>query len=163
MCARTHKDFFASDLISDIFSRGHSSRLHTTLVKEQRLFTNIDAFVGGSMDRGLFYFAGKLAPNITMQEAENGINAEIDRLKANMVSDDELRKVKNKVISAHMFSELNVLNKAMNLATSELMGDANLVNRQIEFYEAVTKDNIQNIAQGIFRTENSSTLYYHTK
>ena len=98
-----------------------------------------------------------------MQEAENGINAEIDRLKANMVSDDELRKVKNKVISAHMFSELNVLNKAMNLATSELMGDANLVNRQIEFYEAVTKDTIQNIAQDIFRTENSSTLYYHTK
>ena len=163
MCARTHKDFFASDLISDILSRGHSSRLHNTLVKEQRLFTNIDAFVGGSMDSGLFYIAGKLAPNITMQEAENGINAEIDRLKANMVSDDELRKVKNKVISAHMFSELNVLNKAMNLATSELMGDANFVNKQIEFYEAVTKDNIQNIAQGIFRTENSSTLYYHSK
>ena len=163
MCARTHKDFFATDLISDILSRGHSSRLHNTLVKEQRLFTNIDAFVGGSMDSGLFYIAGKLAPNITMQEAERGINAEIDRLKANMVSDDELRKVKNKVISAHMFSELNVLNKAMNLATSELMGDANLVNKQIEFYEAVTKDNIQNIAQGIFRTENSSTLYYHTK
>lgn len=163
MCARTHKDFFASDLISDILSRGHSSRLHNTLVKEQRLFTNIDAFVGGSMDSGLFYIAGKLAPNITMQEAENGINAEIDRLKANMVSDDELRKVKNKVISAHMFSELNVLNKAMNLATSELMGDANLVNRQIEFYEAVTKDTIQNIAQDIFRTENSSTLYYHSK
>jgi len=51
----------------------------------------------------------------------------------------------------------------MNLATSELMGDANLVNRQIEFYEAVTKDTIQNIAQDIFRTENSSTLYYHSK
>ena len=163
MCARTHEDFFATDLISDILSRGHSSRLNNTLVKEQRLFTNIDAFVGGSIDNGLFYFAGKLAPNITMQQAEKGIDTEIEKLKTNMVSDSELRKVKNKVISAHMFSELNVLNKAMNLATSELIGDANLVNKQIALYEAVTKDEIQTIAQGVFRKENSNTIYYHAK
>tara|TARA_B000000475_G_C16000537_1_gene448765 strand:+ start:602 stop:1837 length:1236 start_codon:yes stop_codon:yes gene_type:complete len=163
MCSRTHTDFFATDLISDILSRGHSSRLNNALVKEQRLFTNIDAFVGGSIDNGLFYFAGKLAQNITMQQAEKGIDAEIEKLKTNMVSDSELRKVKNKVISAHMFSELNVLNKAMNLATSELIGDANLVNKQIDFYEAVTKDEIQTIAQGVFRKENSNTIYYHAK
>ena len=163
MCARTHEDFFATDLISDILSRGHSSRLNHSLVKEQKLFTNIDAFVGGSIDNGLFYFAGKLAPNITMQEAEKGIDAEIEKLKANLVSDNELRKVKNKVISAHMFSELNVLNKAMNLATSELIGDANLVNKQIDLYEAVTSDKIMTIAQDIFRKENSNTLYYHAK
>lgn len=163
MCARTHEDFFATDLISDILSRGHSSRLNNTLVKEQRLFTNIDAFVGGSIDNGLFYFAGKLAPNITMQQADKGIDTEIEKLKINMVSDSELRKVKNKVISAHMFSELNVLNKAMNLATSELMGDANLVNKQIALYEAVTKDEIQTISQGVFRKENSNTLYYYAK
>ncbi|MDG2164838.1 MAG: insulinase family protein [Flavobacteriales bacterium] len=163
MCSRTHTDFFATDLISDILSRGHSSRLNNALVKEQRLFTNIDAFVGGSIDNGLFYFAGKLAPNITMQQAEKAIDTEIEKLKTNMVSDSELRKVKNKVISAHMFSELNVLNKAMNLATSELIGDANLVNKQIDFYEAVTKNEIQTIAQGVFRKENSNTIYYHAK
>ena len=163
MCARTHNDFFATDLISDILSRGHSSRLNNALVKEQRLFTNIEAFVGGSMDRGLFYFAGKLAPNVTMQKAESGIDAEIEKLKMNKISDTELRKVKNKVISVHMFSELNVLNKAMNLATSELMGDANLVNKQIDLYEAVTSDKILTIAQDIFRKENSNTLYYHAK
>ena len=163
MCARTHNDFFATDLISDILSRGHSSRLNNALVKEQRLFTNIEAFVGGSMDRGLFYFAGKLAPNVTMQMAESGIDTEIEKLKMNKISDTELRKVKNKVISVHMFSELNVLNKAMNLATSELMGDANLVNKQINLYDAVTSDKILTIAQDIFRKENSNTLYYHAK
>ena len=62
-----------------------------------------------------------------------------------------------------MFSELNVLNKAMNLATSELIGDANLVNKQITLYETVTKDEIQTIAQAVFRNENSNTLYYHAK
>ena len=98
-----------------------------------------------------------------MEQAEVGIVNELDKLGSELVGDNELRKVKNKVISAHMFSELNVLNKAINLAISEHRGDANSINKQIEFYEEVTAKNIQTIAQDIFRKENSNTLYYHTK
>ena len=163
MCARTHQNFFATDLISDILSRGNSSRLYNSLVKDQKLFSDIDAFIGGELDEGLFYFAGKLIPGISMEQAEAGIDAEIEKLRTELVADNELRKVKNKVKSAHMFSEINVLNKAMNIATSELMGDANLVNRQIDLYEAVTAKKIQTIAQDIFRNANSNTLYYHAK
>lgn len=163
MCARRDDDFFATDLISDILSRGNSSRLYNSLVKEQKLFSDIDAFIGGELDEGLFYFAGKLTSGVSMEQAEAGIDSEIEKLKTQLVVDNELRKVKNKVESAHMFSELNVLNKAMNLATSELMGDANLANKQIEFYEAVTAEKIQTIAKDIFRKENSNTLYYHAK
>ena len=126
MCARTHKDFFASDLLSDILSRGNSSRLYNQLVKDQKLFSDIDAFCGGDSDPGLFYFAGKVAPNISIEEADKGIQNQIDALKNELVSDRELRKVKNKVISSHLFSQVNILNKAMNLATSELLGNANL-------------------------------------
>jgi len=163
MCARTDNDFYSTDLISDILSRGNSSRLYNSLVKEQKLFSDIDAFIGGELDEGLFYFAGKLAPGVSMEQAEAGIDAEIEKLRTELVGDNELRKVKNKVESAHMFSELNVLNKAMNLATSELMGDVNLANMQIEFYEAVTAEKIRAIAKDIFRKENSNTLYYHAK
>jgi len=163
MCARTDKDFYATDLISDILSRGNSSRLYNSLVKEQKLFSDIDAFIGGELDEGLFYFAGKLAPGVSMKQAEASIDAEIEKLRTELVGSQELRKVKNKVESAHMFSELNILNKAMNLATSELMGDVNLANKQIELYEGVTAEKIRAIAQDIFRKENSNTLYYHAK
>jgi predicted Zn-dependent peptidase len=163
MCSRTDQDFFATDLISDILSLGNSSRLYNSLVKEQKLFSDIDAFIGGELDEGLFYFAGKLAPRVSMGQAEAGIDAEIEKLRTELVGSQELRKVKNKVESAHMFSELNVLNKAINLATSELMGDVNLANKQIELYEGVTAEKIRAIAQDIFRKENSNTLYYHAK
>ena len=163
MCARSHPDFFATDLISDILSRGNSSRLYNSLVKEQKLFSDIDAFIGGELDEGLFYFAGKLALGVSMELAEAGIDAEIQKLRTELVVDKELRKVKNKVVSAHMFSELNVFNKALSLATSELMGDANLVNRQIDLYEEVTAEKIKAIAHDVFRKENSNTLYYHAK
>jgi len=163
MCDRTDIDFFATDLISDILSRGNSSRLYNSLVKDQKLFSDIDAFIGGELDEGLFYFAGKLTPGVSMEDAEAGIDAEIGKLKLFLVDEKELRKVKNKAISAHKFSELNVLNKAINLATSELMGDASLVNKQIDLYEGVTASKIKDVAQDVFRKANSNTLYYHAK
>lgn len=163
MCARTHKDFFASDLLSDILSRGNSSRLYNQLVKEQKLFSDIDAFCGGDSDPGLFYFAGKVAPDISIEEADKGIQSQIDALRNELVSDRELRKVKNKVISSHLFSEVNILNKAMNLATSELLGDANLCNQQIALYESVSAEDIKEVAREIFREKNSNTLYYKAK
>ncbi len=163
MCARTHPDFYTTDLISDILSRGNSSRLYNSLVKEHKLFSDVDAFIGGELDEGLFYFAGKLTPGVSMKDAEAGIDAEIEKLSSVLVGEKELRKVKNKAISAHKFSELNVLNKAINLATSELMGDAELVNQQIERYEEVTSDKIKAVAQSVFRKANSNTLYYHAK
>jgi zinc protease len=163
MCARTHKDFYATDLISDILSRGNSSRLYNSLVKDQKLFSEIDAFIGGDLDEGLFYVAGKLTSGVTMKQAEDGIDSELEKLKSVLVEENELRKVKNKVISAHLFSELSVLNKAMSLATSELMGDVNLVNNEIAFYEEVQASEMQSIATDIFRDENSNTLYYKAK
>ncbi len=163
MCARTHKDFFASDLLSDILSRGNSSRLYNQLVKDQKLFSDIDAFCGGDSDPGLFYFAGKVAPDISIEEADKGIQSQIDALRNELVSDRELRKVKNKVISSHLFSEVNILNKAMNLATSELLGDANLCNQQIALYESVSAEDIKEVAREIFREKNSNTLYYKAK
>jgi hypothetical protein len=51
----------------------------------------------------------------------------------------------------------------MNLATSELIGDANLVNKQLDLYDAVNSQQIMKIANDIFRQENSNTLYYHAK
>ena len=115
------------------------------------MFSDLDAFIGGELDAGLFYFAGNLAEGVTMEAAEKGIEAELDKLKNELVPANELRKVKNKVQSAHMFSEISALNKAMHLATSELIGDANLVNTQLESYEAVTAEDIQELAKDIFR------------
>ncbi len=160
MCSRQSKTYYATDLISDILSRGKSSRLYMNLVKEKKLFSDIDAFISGDRDPGLFYFAGKIASNVSIELAEQGIYDEINKLQNFLVPDDELRKVKNKVISAHLFSELNVLNKAINLANSELQGDANLINAQVDLYESVSANEIRDVAKSVFKKENSNTLYY---
>ena len=65
--------------------------------------------------------------------------------------------------ASHVFGEIEVLNKASNLAVSELLGDANMVNLEVEKYLGVTAEQIKEQANIIFRKENCSTLYYKAK
>jgi len=161
MCNRTDDDYYTTDLISDVLSNGNSSRLFSRLVKERQVFSKINAYISGDIDNGLFIFTGKLANGIKMEEAENALNVEIEKMKTEEVSKDELQKVKNKIESTIEFSEINVLDKAMNLAYSELLGDADLINQEIGLYNKVTKEDIQKVAFKIFNNNNCSTLYYY--
>lgn len=160
MCSKTHPDFYATDLITDILSQGNSSKLYISLVKEQKLFSNINAYVLGSFDDGLLIISGNLSENTSFEAAENAIIEELEKLKKLAVSENELQKVKNKIESIQAFSETNVLNKAMNLAINELLGDANKVNTDIENYSRVTVEDILRLSNQLFNENNCSTLIY---
>ena len=163
MCSRYDKEYYATDLISDILSRGNSSRLHNSLIKEKKMFSDLHAYVMGDFDKGLFIVSGKLSSGVTMAEADKAIDEELEKMKLQLVTVDELQKVKNKMESSHVFGEIEVLNKATNLAVSELLGDANMVNMEVEKYLSVTAEQIREQANSIFRAENCSTLYYNIK
>ncbi|MBN8696950.1 MAG: insulinase family protein, partial [Bacteroidetes bacterium] len=154
---------YAVDLISDVLSRGNSSRLYNVLVKDKQLFSDIHAYVMGDFDKGLFVISGKLVAGVDMKKAEAAIAVELNKMKTEPVSADELTKVKNKMESSHTFGEVDVLNKATNLAISELLGDANFINKEVEKYLAVTQEEMMTQANQIFRDENCSTLYYMSK
>ncbi len=160
MPARLDKNYYAVDLISDILSGGKSSRFYEILVKEKKLFSEINAYITGNIDPGLFVIDGKLTKGVKMQEAEEAINEELKKICEQKVSDRELQKVKNKVESQMEFAEMGVLNKAMNLAFAELLGNPDLVNEEKQFYLSVTPERLQWQAQEVFRDTNCSTLYY---
>lgn len=158
--ARTDGDYFALDLISDILSRGQSSRLYRSLVKEKPLFSEIHAHLTGSSDKGMLVVEGKPLENVSIEEAEAAIWVELEAICNNLVPEEELTKVKNKTESTMVFSEMALLDKAMNLAFFELLGDADLFNHETEKYLAVTAAQIQEQARSVFRRDNSSTLIY---
>jgi len=163
MHERTNPGFFATDLISDILASGKSSRLYQNLVQEKRLFSELNAYLTGDIDPGLFVIAGKLIDGVQMESAEQEILNELDRIKQNSIPERELEKVKNKIESSLVFEETNILNKAMSLAYNELLGDAGNINLEIEKYRAVTTDDILKVADNIFSQNNCSTLYYRSK
>lgn len=160
MPARLDSNYQVFDLMSDIMSQGQSSRLYNSLLKEQKLFSDINAYISSSLDEGLFVVDGKLVEGVTVQQAEAAIWAELEKMANEKVTDDELTKVKNKSESIVVFAEMSLLDKAMNLAYYELLGDADLLNVEINKYLSITAQQIQDAAKNTFIKEKSSTLYY---
>lgn len=163
MCSRYDKEYYAVDLISDVLSQGNSSRLHNTLIKDKKLFSDIHAYVMSDFDKGLFVISGKLTEGVSMEQAEDAINEELQKIRSELVTVDELMKVKNKMEASHVFGEVDILNKATNLAVSELLGNADMINKEVGKYLSVTAEQIKEQANIIFKKENCSTLYYKSK
>jgi predicted Zn-dependent peptidase len=157
---RLDKTYYVAELLSDILSRGNSSRLYRSLVKEKQIFSEVHAYMTGSLDKGMFVFEGKPLENITIEMAEAAIWDELEKIKTIDIPADELTKVQNKTESTMIFSEMSLLDKAMNLASFELLGDADLLNHETGKYLQVTAAQIKELANNLFRKDNSSTLIY---
>lgn len=163
MPGRADVNYHGYDLISDILGRGKSSRLYQQLVKEKQVFNTINAYVMGSIDPGLLVISGKINKDIKIEDAEKEVLELINKLIEKGPEEPELEKVKNQAESTIAFSEVEMLNKAMNLAYFANLGNAGLINEEIGMIRTVTTDTLHTIAKSLFKPENSNTLYYLSK
>ena len=155
--------YYVSDLISEVLGGGGSSRLYQSLVKEKKLFSNIECYHFGTVDAGLLTIEGKLVKGVKMEDAEAAINIELKKLQDEKVPEAELQKVKNKTESMIAFEDMSLMNRANSLAFYELLGDAKLMDTELQRYENVTVDDVQQLSNEIFTEENSNTLWYLSK
>ncbi|HSV88388.1 MAG TPA: insulinase family protein, partial [Bacteroidales bacterium] len=160
MQGRLHESYFATDLLSDILSGGNSSRLYQSLVKERKLFSEVNAFITGSIDPGLFVVSGKLLQETTMKQAEEALWYELEKLLNEPVTEFEIQKVKNKAEANQVFSDYGCIARTMNLAYYELLGDAGMINRQVDSYLCQTSATLQNAARSVFSPDKVSVLEY---
>ena len=163
ICTRAEKDFITLDLLTDILSGGESGRLYSSLVREKKLFTDINAYLTGELDPGLLIINGKLIDGISFQVAEEAIEEVIEDLSKVPVPEPEMEKVKNKFESSQVFSNTSVLNKAMNLGFFELLGDANEVNHEVERYNEVNPEMVMEVSENYLKPANCSSLHYRSK
>jgi predicted Zn-dependent peptidase len=162
MPGRNEAGYHAADMITEILGGGASSRLFQSLVKEKRLFSNIECYHFGSIDKGLLTIEGKLVKGVNMKHAEEAIEEELSKLKEKLVNEAELQKIKNKTESIIAFEDITVLNRATSLAYYELLGNADLINQELSKYNAVTTQDILHYSKEIFTPENSNVLYYYS-
>jgi zinc protease len=87
MSDRLSEGYIAADMLSDILSNGKSSRLYQRLVLEQKLFSSVDAYISGELDGGLFTIQGKLNKNVPFEKAELAIQAELDKIQQEKVTE----------------------------------------------------------------------------
>jgi zinc protease len=162
MGGRFDDNYYAADLLSDVLSRGQSSRLYHQLVKEKEIFTSISSFVLGTIDPGLLVISGRVKDGIELEYAEAELNKILQTVIEQGITESELEKVKNQAVSTIEFGEVEVINRAMALAFAALSGDINIVNTEKQSIDAVTTEDIKRAAVEILREENSNVLYYRS-
>lgn len=160
MVSKNDSEFFAYDMLSDILGNGRSSRLYQNLHKKKNYFAKIDAYVTGTLDPGLLIIDGRIAEGISNDVAIDAIWSELEKISTQTISDDELQKIKNIIVTTIEFSEINILNKAMNLAYYASIDDIDMINMQRVKYDEVTSEQLQKVAQQLFIKSNSNTLIY---
>jgi zinc protease len=160
---RYEDGFYATDLLSDILGRGKSSRLYKALLKEKPLFNSISASMTSSIDPGLLLIKGNLNPGVTLEEADEAVKEVLRELVAEGATEDEVAKVKNQTEATLAFSEVELLNRAMNLAFAANAGNPDWANDDAEIIRNLTREEINNAAKTTLRPENSSTLYYRAE
>ncbi len=158
---RAEADYPVWDLMSDVLAKGNSSRLYQRLVKEQGILSSVGAFVTGEKDPGLFTVAGHVSQGFTVAQAEQAIWHELELLRKEDVTTSELEKAIHQSESQSEFSQMNILNRATNLAYYELMGDADRLNTEMDRYRATTLADIRRIAHPHLVKEKSNTLVYN--
>ena len=158
---RAEADYPVWDLMSDVLAKGNSSRLYQRLVKEQGILSSVGAFVTGEKDPGLFTVAGHVSQGFTVAQAEQAIWHELELLRKEDVTTSELEKAIHQSESQSEFSQMNILNRATNLAYYELMGDADRLNTEMDRYRATTLADIRRIAIAHLLKEKSNTLVYN--
>ncbi len=163
MGGRFDASYHATDLITEVLGGGASARLYEELIKKKQIFSSIDCYHFGTIDPGLLVIEGKLVKGISMSVAEKAVLDEVAKLTNELLEEKEVQKVINKTESIICFEDMSIMNRAHSLAFYELLGDAQLMNTELEKYQAVTPAIIQATAQAIFTEQNRNTLYYYSK
>jgi zinc protease len=160
MGGRLDKNYYAMDLLSDIIGSGKASTLYDVLVKEKSLFSEIDAYVSGDAEPGLFMIEGKILPQVSIEDAETAIREVISDLIKTGISETELKKVQNKTETNIRFGDVNILNRAMKLAYAEYLGDIELVNKEIDLYLEIDVEYMKEEISKTLQENNCSTIIY---
>jgi predicted Zn-dependent peptidase len=156
-----HPDFYALSVLNTLLADGESSRFTRSIVNQQEKAVGVFSFPFPLEHPGLFITLGVCNMNVTPQDLETAMNVEVDRLKTELVGEQELQKVRNKLETEFVAGNNSVSGIAENLANYHVyFGSANLINTEIERYMKVTPEDIRRVAQKYLVPENRVVLFF---
>jgi len=158
------RGWFAGSLLSDILSRDKASRLERSLVYEQQIAQDVASFLRDSELEGMLFVWVTAKKGVTPEKIEAALDAEIDKVIRDGVTEEELRraKVKMETDAAHVLE--NFGNRADFISElTTYFGDPNLINTWLDRYRAITRDDVLSVARDFLKKEDRVTLYFLPK
>jgi predicted Zn-dependent peptidase len=159
-CGRLADDFYAYDMLSDLFGSGQSSYLYQKFVIEDAVFTDISAYITGTLDPGVFIIGGRPAEGVNIEEADKRLSDYLYQLSPNCINAHDLQKVKNRVESIILQNDIKIEDRSSSLAVSECFSCAENFNDETNRYFAVSEEQINTLCQKMFNIEQETMMYY---
>ncbi len=157
-------DYYAVQMLSTLLAGGQSSRMYKTLVDEEQKAVQVFNFPLPTEDPGLSVAIGLTNMGVSPKDLEEAMNGVIEKIRNEKISADELQKLRNQIETDFITQNASVVGVAENLANYEMyLGDANLINTELERYMAVTAEDIQRVAKKYFAPNNRVVLVYLPK
>ncbi|MEP6819991.1 MAG: pitrilysin family protein [bacterium] len=152
-------DFYALQVLSNVLQGGQSSRLYQKLVKEKEQVTGVFGFVDEKRGPGALYVQATIKPGVKVADVETNIYQEIERLKKEPIADWELQKAKNGARRSFVNNLQNSLSRAINLSQYAIYyNDPGLINTRLDKVNAVTKEDVQRVANQYLRDTNRTVV-----
>lgn len=164
MPAQGEPDFYAMSMLSQLLSQGESSRFQKVIKDEKQKAVFVGAFPLPTEDPGLALMFGVTNMGVDAADLESAMDVEIDKVKKELISEEEFQKLKNQVENDFISGNGQMAGLAENLANYHVyFGDANLINTEIDRYRKVTKEDIKRVANLYLNKENRVVLHYLPK
>ena len=151
--------YYVADILTDILSNGKGSLLYEHMVKQRQVSPGISAFTWGMHDPGAMSIDGRVSPGVSVETYEAVLHEVLASLQD--LSQDDLSRIQSKLKASFILQKTSLLNKAIELAVSDTLGDPQLINRTPEIYDSIGLEEVKAAARDYLRPENCTTLYYH--
>ncbi|MBJ2174680.1 insulinase family protein [Aureibaculum sp. A20] len=144
----TERDSYVLDYISTILTGGKSSRLYKKMVDDKKMALQVLAFSDAQEDYGTYIMGALPIGDVTLDDLAKDMDEEIVKLQTELISDKELQKLKNQFENQFVNSNSSIQGIANSLARNFMLkGDTNLINKEIEIYRAISKEDIMRVAK----------------
>ncbi|HRO43744.1 MAG TPA: pitrilysin family protein [Flavipsychrobacter sp.] len=158
------EDNYALQLLTQLLSQGKSSRFQKAIVDEQQKALASGAFAIPNEDPGIAIMYAIANTGVTPEELEKAMLDEIDKVVNNIISDEEYQKLRNQAENAFVSQNQRVTGVVENLATYHtFLGNANLINTELEYYNKITKEDLKRVAGKYFTKNNRLVVHYLPK
>jgi zinc protease len=162
--AQGTEDYYAINMLTTLLAQGQGSRLNKEVVDKKQKAVYSGAFPLALEDPGLFLTFAIANQGVTADDLEAAFQIELDKVKKDLITENEMQKLRNQVESDIVSSNARVEGIAESLANYHVyFGDANLINTEIEKYMRVTREDIKRAAEVYLANENRIVLYYLPK
>ena len=160
----TDKDFAAIELLNAVLSGSNSSRMNKEIVEKKQQAVAAFSFAFNMEDPGLGIVAAIAANGTKVEDLEKSLDEQIKSIQDNLISEEEFQAVRNQFENQIVSSNSTVAGIAENLAQNKMyFGNTELINKQMEIYMSITREDIQRVAKKYLTQDNRIILYYLPK